>query len=281
MNETTQQVLQFQESLSFIQNKFGFRAPDATLVLGSGLGDIVNLFEIEKSLSYSEIPHFPKSHVQGHSGTLHIGSLHGKRILVFSGRYHSYQGLPNSIAALPAWIASFWKIPTFIATNASGGIKSTFKTGSIALIKDHLFLQTDHPLRGVMLPGWENPFCDMTHVYDDQLRKDFTKAGTKTKLKVFQGTYVCLNGPTYETPAEIQMFKKLGADMVGMSTIPEIIIARKMGLKILGISMVANVAAGLGGKKQNITHHEVVDSIQKAQVKLGKLLSEFFKTSRL
>ena len=277
MIDSTQQVLKFKESLSFIQKSFGEKAPDYTLVLGSGLNDVINAFKIENTLSYSDIPNFPKSHLQGHSGKLHLGTLHGKRVLIFSGRYHHYQGYPNTITALPAWISGFWKIPTLIVTNASGGISESYKMGDISLIKDHIFLQVDHPLHGVSLPEWENPFIDMTTVYTEELRQSMLEIGKKNGIQLHEGVYVCVTGPTYETPAEIKMFRQMGADMVGMSTIPEVMVARKMGMKILGISMIANMAAGMV-KNEVITHQDVVDSIKKTQGQLCMLLSEWLKS---
>jgi purine-nucleoside phosphorylase len=281
MNDITQNVLQFKESLREIQKYFGTKTPDCTLVLGSGLNDVVNAFQIEQTLPYSDIPHFPKSHLQGHSGKLHIGKIHDKSVLIFSGRFHHYQGIPNSIAGLPGWISGFWNIPLMITTNAAGGINSSYKMGDMALIRDHIFLQGDHPLRGVMLPEWENPFIDMTTVYEEGLRRSLIQVARQNKINLQQGVYVCVTGPTYETPAEIEAFKKMGADMVGMSTIPEVMVARKLGLKIVGISMIANMAAGATGTAEPITHTDVVDSIQKTQAKLSILLSEWLKSLTL
>lgn len=276
MNEITQQVLNFKESLKFIQTHFGAKVPDATLVLGSGLKDVVNAFQIEKTLPYSDIPHFPKGHVQGHSGQLHLGKIHDKQVLIFSGRFHHYQGIPNSIAGLPGWISGFWNIPLMISTNAAGGISTSYKMGDISLIRDHLFLQANHPLYGVMLPDWENPFCDMTTTYDEGLRRSMLTVAKQNKINLHQGVYVCVTGPSYETPAEIEMFRKMGADMVGMSTVPEVIVARKMGVKILGISMIANMAAGMSGDEV-IHHQDVINSIQKTQGHLSKLLTDWLK----
>lgn len=280
MNETTQAVLKFKESLEHIQKTFGTKTPDCTLVLGSGLNDVINMFTIEQTLSYSDIPHFPKSHLQGHSGKLHLGKIHDKTVLIFSGRFHHYQGIPNSIAAAPAWIAGFWKIPLLITTNAAGGISTSYKMGDMALIKDHIFLQNDHPLRGVMLPEWENPFIDMTTTYEEGLRRSLIQVARQHKINLQQGVYVCVTGPSYETPAEIEAFRKMGGDMVGMSTIPEVIVARKMGIKIVGISMIANMAAGIT-QGETITHQDVVDSIQKTQVNLSKVLSDWLKAISL
>ena len=274
MNEITKNVLNLKESLLAIQNHFGTKTPEVALVLGSGLKDVVGAFQIEKTLSYSDIPHFPKAHVQGHAGNLHLAKIHDKTVLIFSGRFHHYQGIPNSIAALPGWIAGFWNIPLMIATNAAGGISSTYKMGDMALIRDHLYLQADHPLYGVMLPEWENPFCDMTTTYEEGLRRSLIQVARQNKINLHQGVYVCVPGPSYETPAEIEMFKKMGGDMVGMSTIPEIIVARKMGVKIVGISMIANMAAGVSGPDEVIQHQDVLDSIQKPQANLSMLLSE-------
>jgi purine-nucleoside phosphorylase len=281
MNDITKNVLNFKDSLQAIQKQFGDKTPDCAIVLGSGLKDVISAFQIEKTLSYSDIPHFPKAHVQGHAGNLHLAKIHDKTVLIFSGRFHHYQGIPNSIAALPGWIAGFWKIPLMIATNAAGGISSTYKMGDMALIRDHLFLQSDHPLHGVMLPEWENPFIDMTTTYEEGLRRSLIQVARQNKINLHQGVYACVTGPSYETPAEIEMFKKMGADMVGMSTIPEVVVARKMGVKIVGISMIANMAAGVGSTEEIIEHKDVVDSVQKTQTKLALLLTEWLKSISL
>lgn len=274
MNNTTQQIMNFKESLQYIQEQFGSDIPNCTLVLGSGLKDVVHAFKIEKTISYADIPHFPKSHVQGHSGQLHLGTIKNKSVLIFSGRFHHYQGIPNSISAIPGWISGFWKIPLMISTNATGGICTSFKMGDIALIKDHIFLQSDNPLLGVSLPEWENPFCDLTSAYDTEMRTSLLATAKNLGIELKQGVYMCITGPSYETPAEIEMFRKMGADMVGMSTVPEVIVARKMGVKTLGISMIANMAAGMI-QGEVITHHDVIASIQKTQGKLSKLLSHW------
>ena len=276
VNDTTKNILNFKESLAAIQKQFGSKRPDATLVLGSGLNQVIEQFEIIKSIPYSNIPFLPPSHVQGHSGMLHLGSLHGKTVLIFAGRFHHYQGIPNTIAALPAWISGFWGIPLLITTNASGGISKAYQPGDISIIRDHIFLQSDHPLLGVMLPEWENPFCDMTNTYDENIRNSVIETAKQNQIQVHQGVYLCLTGPTYETPAEIMAYEQIGADMVGMSTVPEVIVARKMGMKVLGISIVANMAAGVGGN-QTITHSDVLHSVQLSQSNVAKLLSAWLK----
>ncbi len=278
MSDNTQAVLNFKDSLAYIQKEFGTKTPDCTLVLGSGLNQVIETFNIEKTISFNDIPHFPKSTLQGHSGKLHLGKLHNKTVLIFSGRLHYYQGISNTLTTAPAWISGFWKIPLFIATNAAGGISKSYKMGEMSLIRDHLFLQPENPLRGVMLKEWENPFIDMTSVYDEDARESLLQVAKKLNLPLHEGVYVCVTGPSYESPAEIEMFRKMGGDMVGMSTIPEVIVARKLGMKIVGISMVANMAAGIT-QDEIITHQDVVDSIQKTQGNLSKLLSEWLKKS--
>lgn len=278
MNESTQQVLNFQKSLESIQKTFGSKAPDYSLVLGSGLNQMIDIFRIEKTIIYSDIPHLPKSHLQGHAGKLHLGKIHDKSVLIFSGRFHHYQGLPNYIASAPAWISGFWKIPVMISTNAAGGISKSYKTGDMVLINDHLFLQNDNPLRGIMLSDWQNPFVDMTKVYDGPLRKSLMKAAKSLKLPLHEGTYACVTGPTFETPAEIQMFKKMGADLVGMSTIPEVIVAKKLGIKVIGLSIIANMAAGIS-KDETISHLDVLASMQKNQARMAKLFSHWFQAN--
>lgn len=279
INEITKNVLNFQKSLLAIQKEFGSKTPDCAIVIGSGLNEIVNEFNAQHAIPYSDIPHLPVSNVQGHSGMLHIGAVRDKTVLIFSGRFHSYQGLTNSAAAAPAWISGFWKIPTLIVTNAAGGISSAYEAGSMVLLRDHLFLQPDNPLRGVMLPEWENPFVDMTQTYDVQMQYSMMRTAKELGLKLFQGIYACIPGPTYETPAEIEMFRSFGADMVGMSTIPEVIVARKMGMKVLGLSVIANMAAGLSGKEQKITHQEVLHAMQASQGNVGKLLSTWLENN--
>ena len=276
----TKEVLRFEKSLKAIQKIFGDKTPDCALVIGSGLNDVVNEFNALHSIPYSDIPHFPIGNIQGHTGHLHIGTIQDKTILIFSGRFHHYQGLQTSIAAAPAWVAGFWGIPLLITTNASGGISKRFNAGDMVLIRDHIFLQNNHPLFGINLPQWDNPFVDLTQAYDEQLQYSILQCAKQNNLKLHQGIYACVDGPAYETPAEIEMLRGMKADMVGMSTVAEVIVARKMGMKIVGISMIANMSAGFEGTGQPITHDDVLYRMQISQGNLAKLLSSWLDSAK-
>ncbi|MGI6695317.1 MAG: purine-nucleoside phosphorylase [Christensenellales bacterium] len=229
---------------------------DIAVILGSGLGGFEERLLDPAEISYDEIPGFPTSTVPGHAGKFIVGTLKDKRVLVMSGRIHSYEGYSMDKVTLPIRVMSLLGVKTLIVTNAAGGVNTDFKPGDLMLIEDYINLSGRNPLRGKNLDRFGPRFPDMTHAYDPQLRQIALQEAEKLGIDLKRGVYCWLNGPTYETPAEIRMVRILGADAVGMSTVPETIVARHSGMRVLGISSITNMAAGV--LDQPINHEEVL-----------------------
>jgi purine-nucleoside phosphorylase len=252
-----------------IRQRLGTRRPEIAIVLGSGLGFLTQHIENAVTIPYREIPGFPETTVIGHGGDLVAGRLTGKEVLAQSGRFHLYEGHPPATAALPVRAFRALGIDTLLLTNAAGGIRRTFSSGTVMLIADHINLTFRNPLTGPVLPG-EERFPDMSQPYDEQLRKLAREVGRERRIALDEGVYAQLLGPSYETPAEIQMLDRLGADAVGMSTAVEVIAARARGLRCLGFSVVTNLAAGISPKK--LDHAEVMETANRVRGELAALV---------
>jgi len=253
-----------------MKRNFG-EAPKLALVLGSGLGKFADELKDSKSISFNEIPGGVPSTVVGHSGKLVCGSIGETRVLISTGRIHGYEGhSPTQIVHLMR-AARMWGVEKFILTNASGSTSKKLKPGRITIISDHLNLTGLSPLTGTELFGGER-FPDMSNLYDQEWRKKVQKLGPKLKLKLREGVYAGLNGPQFETAAEIKMLAGLGADMVGMSTVWEAIALHQMGAKILGLSCVCNFGTGI--TKNPLSHQEVLEAGRKAANAFKALLRE-------
>lgn len=272
-----EQVMALKESASYIAKQISNATIDATIVLGSGLKDFANAIENPIRISYLDIPHFPKSNVPGHGHQLIYGQYMGKNLLVFTGRFHYYQGIDITSVALPAWISYFLHVPQYIVTNAAGGVNSSYQVGDLVLIKDHINLTGLHPIRGVCLENWLNPFFDTSNLYNESLRKNLFQTAKDQNIKLQEGVYAFLTGPNFETPAEIQMLRTLGADLVGMSTVPETLVAHKTGMNTIGISVVTNVYPKLGDKAEIVSHEEVLMATQKAKNAFLTLMKEWIQ----
>ena len=246
--------------------------PKIGMILGSGLGSLADKCSDAASIPFTEIDGYPKPTVVGHSGRLVGGTLAGKSVLVQAGRGHLYEGNPVSTVVLPVRVMAALGIETLIVTNAAGGIRAGFRPGDFMLISDHLNLMGVNPLIGPNESSLGPRFLDMTSAYDAALRAKARDAGKRLSLALHEGVYCGLLGPTYETPAEIRMLRTLGADAVGMSTVPEVIAARHRGMKVLGISFISNAAAGMSG--QPLSHEEVTQEADKARPKFEQLLLE-------
>jgi len=233
------------------------RKPKVAIVLGSGLGFLADRVEGAARVPYADIPGFPEPGVQGHKGELVAGNLGGVPVLVQAGRFHLYEGHDAVTAGLPVRVFARLGIKTLIVTNASGGIRPGFGAGTLMLLSDHLNLMFRNPLIGPLIEG-EERFPDMTEAYDAGLRTLAKETAARLKVPLEEGVYAALLGPSYETPAEVRMLGTMGADAVGMSTVPEVIVANHMGMKVLGISCVTNMAAGI--LPQKITHDEVLET---------------------
>jgi purine-nucleoside phosphorylase len=252
-----------------IRERLGSRRPKIAIVLGSGLGFLTEHISDEVRIPYSEIPGFPATTVIGHGSELVAGQLAGKQVLAQSGRFHLYEGHDASVTALPVRAFSVLGIDTLVLTNAAGGIRRTFSSGTVMLIADHINLTFRNPLTGPILPG-EERFPDMSEPYDRSLRALARQVSRDRRVALDEGVYVQLLGPSYETPAEIRMLDRLGADAVGMSTVVEVIAARARGLRCLGFSVVTNLAAGISPTK--LHHAEVMETANRVRDELAALV---------
>lgn len=244
--------------------------PEVAVVLGSGLSSVLAL-EGERALRFSEIPGFPVPTVSGHTGEVAVGGVGGREVLVQRGRVHFYEGHELSEVVIPVRAYAILGVRTLVITNASGGIGDGFFPGDLVLISDHINMMGGNPLWGPNLDRLGPRFPDMSAAYDPGLRKLAHKVAGWLGIELKEGVYLATMGPSYETPAEIQAFKALGADLVGMSTVPEVIAARHAGMQVLGISCVSNFAAGIA--KQPLSHEEVIETTRRRAKDLGRLLS--------
>jgi len=243
------------EAASAVARRLGSLEPRAAIVLGSGLGFLADEARGAVRIPYAEIPGFPQPGVAGHKGELVAGTLDGVAVLVQSGRFHLYEGHEADVAALPVRVMATLGVRTLIVTNAAGGVRLTFRPGTLMLIADHINLMFRNPLTGPVLEG-EERFPDMSEPYDATLRTLARGAAREAKIPLEEGVYAGLLGPSYETPAEIRMLQRLGADAVGMSTVPEVIVARARGMRCLGFSTITNLAAGISPAP--LSHQEVL-----------------------
>jgi purine-nucleoside phosphorylase len=255
------------EAAQFIKTKFD-REIKVALVLGSGLGAFAEEIENAVKISYEEIPHFARSTVEGHAGRLVLGEVAGVPVAVQQGRFHYYEGYDLPEVTFPIRVFGLLGIKNLILTNAAGSINSDFKPGSLMLISDHLNLMGANPLRGQNDERFGARFPDMSEVYSRDYQRIARAAARESNFDLRRGVYCALTGPTYETPAEIHYLRRVGADAVGMSTVPEAIIARHQGMKILAISCISNYAAGISGEE--INHEEVMET--------GRQVADTFKT---
>ncbi len=252
-----------------ITSRLGSRRPSVAVVLGSGLGFFAQRIQDAVTIPYREIPGFPEPTVIGHGGELVAGRLAGKEVIAQSGRFHLYEGHDAGIAALPVRTFAALGVSTLLLTNAAGGIRRTFAQGTVMLIADHINLTFRNPLLGRVLTG-EERFPDMSDPYDPRLRALAREVALDRRVSLNEGVYVQLLGPSYETPAEIRMLERLGADAVGMSTVVEVIAARARGLQCLGFSVVTNPASGISPNKLN--HTEVMETARRVTGELGSLI---------
>ena len=245
------------------------RTPAAAIVLGSGLGPLANRLADATRIAYGEIPGFPATTVIGHEGRLVIGTLGGRPVLVQSGRFHLYEGHGADVAALPVRVFAELGIETLILTNAAGGVRRTFSRGALMMIADHINLAFRNPLIGPALPG-EERFPDMSDPYDGGLRALAREVALRRNIRLEEGVYLQLLGPSYETPAEIRMAERLGADAVGMSTAVEVIAARARNVRCLAFSTITNPAAGITGER--LDHAEVMEVAKRVAGDLERLV---------
>ena len=243
----TLEFLQAEAAARFILRKTRLR-PKVALVLGSGLGAFADEFSTAVKIPYAKIPHFPRSTAIGHAGQLILGNVDGIPVAGMQGRVHLYEGYSAKQVAFPMRVFARIGVKAVILTNAAGGINLNYSEGALVALRDHINLQGANPLIGPNDDRFGPRFPDVTRAYDPDFRRFVAEAGKKLHLHLHEGVYLALAGPNYETPAEIHAFRNLGADLVGMSTVPEVLTARHSGIRVLGISCVTNMAAGITGK---------------------------------
>ena len=263
-----------QETVSFIKEKTNFN-PEYGVILGSGLGNFTDDIKIEFSLPYSEIPNFPLSTVQGHKGALVFGTVGSKKVVAMQGRFHYYEGYSMKEVTFPVRVMKYLGVSKLIVSNASGGVNSNYKVGSIVLIKDHINMMPEHPLRGKNDERFGPRFVNMSEPYSRKMIAKVKEIASELNIEVHDGIYLGLQGPTFETLAEYKMVKNIGADCVGMSTVPEVIVARHMELETFGLSVITDM-----GDEENIedvNHSEVLKAAQKAEPDVRILIKELIK----
>lgn len=239
----------------FVHGQLPLKQPRAAIILDSGLGGLSARLTSATRVAYADIPGFVTSEVAGHRGELVHGSLGGVEVVAFAGRFHMYEGHSAKTAALPVRLAHSLGVRILIVSNAAGAIRRTLRPGQLVAIEDHVNLSFANPLAGPVFPG-DTRFPDMSQPYDRELRARLHIAAVTTGVSLEDGVYAWLSGPTYETPAEVRMLERAGADMVGMSTVPEVIVARACGMRVAGVSCITNMAAGIGNSR--LDHSEVL-----------------------
>ncbi|MCC3869861.1 purine-nucleoside phosphorylase [Terrisporobacter mayombei] len=250
------------ESVDYINSKTEIK-PNIGLILGSGLGVLADEIENPIKIKYDEIPNFPVSTVEGHAGQLVIGNLQGKTVVAMQGRFHYYEGYSMEMITFPVRVMKELGAETIFVTNAAGGANKDYKPGDLMIITDHINLSGNNPLIGPNDNRIGTRFPDMSVAYTKEYAELAKKCADKLNIKVQEGVYAFFSGPTYETPAEVRMARILGADAVGMSTAPEVIVASHSKLKVVGISCITNMAAGI--LDQPLNHEEVIETTQKVQ----------------
>jgi purine-nucleoside phosphorylase len=250
--------------------KIDGRRPHTGIILGSGLGKFVDMVEDAVIIPYSGIPGFPKSTVKGHKGNLVMGRINRKDVVVMQGRFHLYEGYDISEVVFGTRVIAFLGIENLYVTNAAGGINTSLRPGDLMVIKDHINFSGENPACGEEIPELGPRFFDMTYAYDPDLKERAKVIFKRNDTGYKEGVYAFFKGPSYETPAEIRMLKKMGGDAVGMSTVPEVIAARQIGVKVFGVSCITNMAAGISDSL--LSHSEVIAASEQAQDILTRIL---------
>ena len=276
MNENPTELIP--RGVAAVQTCFGTAFPKTVLVLGSGLGRFAEKLSCARTISYADIPGFSRSTVPGHSGTLATGRIADLPLAIMAGRVHGYEGYPPQAIATPIRILRKLGVERLILTNASGGLKSEMAPGTLMIVEDHINLSGSNPLVGPNDDSIGTRFPDMSNAYDVELRALLAEAARESGVAVRTGIYLYTLGPNFETPAEVRMFAKLGADAVGMSTVPECLVARHCGMKVAALSVVTNLAAGIS--KTPLSHQETLAAAAAAYERVETLLLKFISKLR-
>lgn len=267
-------IKKFNQAAQYVEERINIK-PEIGMILGSGLGEMAEYIEDRVAINYVDIPGFPVSTVEGHAGRLVAGKLMGKPVLAMQGRFHFYEGYPMEEVTFPVRVMKLLGIKYLIVTNAAGGVNREFEPGDLMAINDHINMMGSNPLKGKNLDQFGPRFPAMTGAYDKQLLDIAHQCATRKQIQLRSGVYCSVQGPSYETPAEIKMVETIGGDAVGMSTVPEVIVARHCGIKVLGISCITNMAAGILDRPPN--HEEVLEVGRQAKDKFIALLKEIIK----
>ncbi|WP_425453962.1 purine-nucleoside phosphorylase [Paenibacillus flagellatus] len=250
------------DAVRFIEEEIPYR-PEVGLILGSGLGVLADAMEDVTVIHYEEIPHFPVSTVEGHAGELLVGTIGGKKAVLMKGRFHLYEGYDVTAVSFPVRVMKALGVRSLLLTNAAGGVNTSYRPGDLMLIRDHINFMFRNPLIGRNEESLGVRFPDMSEAYSAKLRGLAKETAESLGLELQEGVYAGLLGPSYETPAEIRMLRAIGADAVGMSTVPETIVARHAGIDVLGVSCITNMAAGI--LDQPLSHAEVVETAERVK----------------
>ena len=264
-----------QETAAFLRNRINTN-PETAIILGTGLGKLAEEITVKNEISYQEIPHFPVSTVEGHSGKLIFGKLGDKDIMAMQGRFHFYEGYSMKEVTFPIRVMRELGIKTLFVSNAAGGMNPDFEIGDLMIITDHINFFPEHPLRGKNIP-YGPRFPDMSEAYNKELIQKADAIAEEMGIKVQHGIYIGTQGPTFETPAEYKMFHILGADAVGMSTVPEVIVANHCGIKVFGVSVITDL--GVEGKIVEVSHEEVQKAADEAQPRMTTIMRELINRS--
>ena len=266
---------QVQQTVKYIQEKTNF-TPEYGVILGSGLGSFTDDIAVEFTLPYSEIPNFPVSTVEGHKGALVFGTIGTKKVVAMQGRFHFYEGYSMKEVTFPVRVMKYLGVEKLVVSNASGGVKETYKVGSIGMITDHINMLPEHPLRGKNDERFGPRFLNMGEPYSRNMIAKTKEIAKNLGIEVQDGVYMGLQGPTFETMSEYRMVKILGADCVGMSTVPEVIVARHMEMEVFGISVITDI--GSEEAIETITHAEVLEAARAAEPQVRKLIKELIQS---
>ncbi len=261
-----------QAAADAIRARIGDVRPVAAVILGSGLGGLAQRISEPRTVPFRDVPGFPSATVVGHSGTLIAGSLGGREVIALAGRFHMYEGHDAALAGFPVRVLHALGVPVLFVSNAAGGIRRTFRAGDLMLIRDHINLMFRNPLTGAVVDG-DDRFPDMSAPYDEALSRMLREHAIALGIPLQEGVYAGLLGPAYETPAEVRMLGVLGADAVGMSTVPEVIVARAIGMRVAGISCVTNLASGLSANP--LSHSEVLETTRVVAQHFESLVERF------
>ncbi len=265
------------QAANYVKEKIGDISPEFAIVLGSGLGKLKDEIELIETIDYKDIPNFPQTTVKGHTGQLLFGKLEGKYVLMMAGRFHYYEGYSMKEVTFPFRVFYLLGIKNLIVSNASGGVNANFKVGDVMTITDHINLFPEHPLRGPNMEKFGPRFPDMSEAYKREWVQKLEEIAQENDIDLKKGVYLGIQGPTFETPSEYGMIRTLGADAVGMSTVPEVIVARHQNMNVMALSIITD----LGGPEIAfaVSHEEVLNAANTAMPSVIKLVREFVKTA--